>query len=145
MTAEPLSRRAFRASRQINKSRSRLASCRCKNDTSVGLYVRRGGGDSRLACLRQHGLGVSRQSDRKKFNYVSLVSVSRAGGFDEACEFATLLAGIRIFDERTKPSKSRKDRLRSLYTRSAISSPSGGDSTTGLFSSSSKTNHSVAS
>ena len=97
-----LSRRAFRASRQINKSRSRLASCRCKNDTSVGLYVRRGGRDSRLACLRQHGLGVSRQSDRKKFNYLSLVSVSRAGGFDEACEFATLLAGIRIFDERTK-------------------------------------------
>jgi hypothetical protein len=30
---------------------------------------------------------------------LSLVSVSRAGGFDEACGFATLLAGIRIFDE----------------------------------------------
>jgi hypothetical protein len=29
----------------------------------------------------------------------SLVSVSRAGGFDEACGFAALLAGIRIFDE----------------------------------------------
>jgi hypothetical protein len=29
----------------------------------------------------------------------SLVSVSRAGGFDQACGFATLLAGIRIFDE----------------------------------------------
>jgi len=28
-----------------------------------------------------------------------LVSASRAGGFDEACGFATLLAGIRIFDE----------------------------------------------
>jgi hypothetical protein len=29
----------------------------------------------------------------------SLVSVSRAGGFNEACGFATFLAGIRIFDE----------------------------------------------
>jgi hypothetical protein len=29
----------------------------------------------------------------------SLVSISCAGGFDEACGFATLLAGIRIFDE----------------------------------------------
>ena len=29
----------------------------------------------------------------------SLASVSRAGGFDEACGFATLLAGIPIFDE----------------------------------------------
>jgi hypothetical protein len=28
-----------------------------------------------------------------------LRSVSSAGGFDEACGFATLLAGIRIFDE----------------------------------------------
>jgi hypothetical protein len=38
----------------------------------------------------------------KKFNYLSLVSVSRAGGFDEACGFAALLAGIRIFDELRK-------------------------------------------
>ena len=29
----------------------------------------------------------------------SLASVSRAGGFDEACGFAMLLARIRIFDE----------------------------------------------
>src|SRR5436309_15370583 len=29
----------------------------------------------------------------------SLVAVSRAGGFNQACGFAMLLAGIRIFDE----------------------------------------------
>ena len=32
----------------------------------------------------------------------SLRSASRAGGFDEACGFAALLAGIRIFDELKK-------------------------------------------
>jgi hypothetical protein len=59
-----LSRRAFRASRLINKSRSRLASCRCKNDTSVGLFVRRRwGAESRLVCLWQHGLGVFAAGD----------------------------------------------------------------------------------
>ena len=35
-------------------------------------------------------------------NLVPLGSASRAGGFDEACGFAALLAGIRIFDELKK-------------------------------------------
>ena len=52
-----------------------------------------------VPVLERHRRRARAVSSFRRGTIFSLVSVSRAGGFDEACGFATLLAGIRIFDE----------------------------------------------